>query len=98
MSWPTTPEMAAINRCRDAIHISSILYYHFDYSMFSDEFFDRISRRLVEMHAANPELVRQGYEWQMFEDWDGSTGYHLETTPYALRQAYSTLRKRCELV
>lgn len=93
MSWPKTPEMAAINRRRDAIHISSILYYKMDVSMFSDAFFDKISKELVELHRQNPDLVHQGYEWLMFQDWDGSTGFHLETTPYAQRQAELTRQK-----
>lgn len=93
MSWPVTPEMAAINRRRDAIHISSLLYYNHDVSLYTDHLFDKISQELVELHEAHPELVRQGYEWEQFEDWDGSTGFHLKPTPYSQRQVDMHLEK-----
>lgn len=90
---PDLPEMWKINRLRDALHISSILYYKHDISLFTDSFFDHLSQELVEAHEANPELVGVGYEHEMFADWDGSTGFHLTSTPYSDTQVRLTMTK-----
>lgn len=80
-----------MERVRRQIHVHSILYYHLHSPLISDRDFDTLSTMLVKTMNTWPHLVNQGYEHEMFADWTGDTGMHLELTENALAVAQSLL-------
>lgn len=71
-----TPE-EKINRLRRNLHVHSVVYYHLDTTIVTDALFDKWAVELVELQSQYPELIKQGYLWEYFEDWTGDTGMHL---------------------
>ena len=70
----TTEKLDTIARW---IIINSILYYELDSPIVSDEKFDANAKQLVEIIQMNPE-ASEAMRWKyVFEDFDGSTGFHL---------------------
>ncbi len=69
--------MDLINRRRRQIHVHSIIYYHYHTTIVNDAVFDQWSEELVQLNKDYPELIKQGYLFQLFEDWTGTTGMHL---------------------
>lgn len=59
------------------ILVHSFLYYNMNESIVDDEAFDNNCKQLVEMQEANEsEFDKTKYRY-VFEDFDGSTGFHL---------------------
>lgn len=66
-----------IKRTRLQLLVHSYIYYRLNENVISDYQFDMLSKRLVDLQEANPELSKE-VEWaEAFEDWDGSTGFNL---------------------
>lgn len=69
-----------------AIHISllqrwlivhSILYYELNTSIITDKAFDDNAHQLVELQEQYPKEAQRSEYYYLFNDFDGSTGFHL---------------------
>lgn len=66
-----------IFRRRLQLLIWSRLYYELDVSVVEDSEFNAKGRELAELQKTYPEISKMVAYAEEFEDWDGSTGYHL---------------------
>lgn len=66
-----------INRRERQILVHSILYYHFNDSIWEDRLFDRVSLELVKLGQDYPEEFKQSELYEHFKTFDGTTGYDL---------------------
>jgi NAD-dependent DNA ligase adenylation domain len=73
------PIRALILQRRRQLIVHSFGYYRMNDNIVSDHTFDRWSNELVELQRDYPEIAKEVDLWEYFEDWDGSTGYHLPT-------------------
>lgn len=81
-----------INRRRRQLHVHSVLYYHMDTNLITDDTFDKWAVELAELQEANPQFKYAGYQYGMFENWTGDTGMHLPVTDWAYAEAEQLLR------
>lgn len=86
--------MELINRRRRQIAVHSVIYYKFDENIISDYDFDKWSRELADLQVAYPEIAKKAVFSEEFADFDGSTGCHLITIPYAINKAEQLLSYR----
>ena len=74
-------KVTCINYLQRKIILNSIMYYEYDVSRLSDEFFDEISFQLVSLQkdfAKSGHSVEKETEYgYMMYDFDGSTGFDL---------------------
>ena len=73
-----------INSLQRWIIVHSILYYELDFTLISDKIFDANAKQLVELQNTFPKDATKSKYWYVFNDFDGSTGFHL----------YNRLKKR----
>ena len=66
-----------IKRRRFQIALHSTIYYVYDTNIIEDSEYDRFSRELTALQKKFPEISREVELYEAFEDWDGSTGYHI---------------------
>lgn len=59
------------------ILVHSYLYYNADDPIVSDEMFDNNCKQLVELQRAHKKSSEKTRFYYVFEDFDGSTGFHL---------------------
>lgn len=65
-----------IKRRRAQMFVHSYLYYNLNHNTISDAQFDSWAIELVQLQNIYP--CNLGFFDKYFEDWDGSTGFHLE--------------------
>lgn len=66
-----------ITRRRRQVLVHSCIYYRFGTSIISDYKFDEWAYELVHLQKKYPAESKQAELYNMFKDFDGSTGYHL---------------------
>lgn len=66
-----------INRRRRQVLVHSCIYYRFGTSVVSDKQFDEWAYELRNLQEQYPELAKRCVYAEEFEDFDGTTGYHL---------------------
>lgn len=71
------PIYCEMQRLRHNMIFHSLAYYEYGFAFIDDHLFDKWAKRLVEMQAQYPDWVNIVPYADQFEDWDGSTGYHL---------------------
>lgn len=82
-----------IQRRRLQLLIWSRLYYEMDESLVSDREFNEKGRELADLQKKYPEISKMVAYADEFEDWDGSTGYHLPLRdPWVCSKANQILR------
>lgn len=64
-------------RRRRQILVNSCIYYEFGQSIITDQQYDKWGKELVKLNKENPDLARRGEFFDIFQDYDGTTGYHL---------------------
>ena len=84
--------MELINRRRRQILVHSAAYYRLNASLIPDSRFDSCCRELVELQASYPELAQEAVFADLFADFDGSTGFHLAGTPWAVEKAMQLVK------
>ena len=57
--------------------IHSYIYYKLGKNIIDDQKWDAGARELVKLQKQYPELAKKGRLAKVYEDFDGSTGYHL---------------------
>ena len=66
-----------IKRRRFQIALHSTIYYVYDSNIIEDSEYDRFSRELTELQAVYPKASKEAPLYEAYQDWDGSTGYHI---------------------
>lgn len=66
-----------INWWQRWILINSILYYEYDYNMYSDREYDNIAYKLAELMSSNLDLAKTSNLWYVYSTFDGTTGFDL---------------------
>lgn len=59
------------------ILIHSYIYYHLDKNVISDKLYDKLSYGLVDMIKQYPSEFAESEYYNLFKDFDGSTGFDL---------------------
>ena len=82
-----------IQRRRLQLLIWSRLYYEMDVTVVSDHEFNVKGLELAELQKKYPEISKMVAYAEEFEDWDGSTGYHLPLRdPWVVSKANQILK------
>lgn len=66
-----------IERRQRQILVHSIIYYSYDQNIIDDCTWSKWAKELYEMQKANPEIARETALFDIFEDFDYSTGSNL---------------------
>lgn len=69
--------VAKIQQRRKQMILHSIIYYRFGDGIVSDKTFDKWAYELKDLQKHYPEESKKVVHYELFKDWDGSTGYHL---------------------
>src|ERR1019366_5530141 len=82
MASPTNQQsnsriIAEITKLRKQVAFHSILYYRCDHSLWSDERYDVACKKLASLQRVYPTESREAKHFEAFEDFTGSTGYHI---------------------
>ncbi|MCF8568032.1 hypothetical protein LLE49_25230 [Alicyclobacillus tolerans] len=85
--------MERINQRLRQILVHSAAYYRLNTSLIPDSRFDAWCLELVELQASYPKLAQECVFADLFADFDGSTGFHLAGTPWAIEKAMQLLRQ-----
>ena len=72
----TWTELEVINNLQRRVLVYSILYYEYDRSPISDNFYDQLTHGLAELMNECANVTESKY-YYAFYDFDGSTGYFL---------------------
>ena len=72
--WSNKLRISSLQRW---IIVHSILYYELDFTLVSDKIFDANAKQLVELQNTFPKDATKSKYWYVFNDFDGSTGFHL---------------------
>lgn len=73
------PLYCEIQRYRLNMIFHSQAYYTYSITFLSDAKFDEMARELVKLQAEYPDASKEVPYAKEFEDWDGTTGFHLCT-------------------
>ena len=69
-----------LNRLQRMVLLHSIIYYEFDESVITDDYYNKLARllaRKVKQYKDKP-IFKDTMYWYVFEDYtDGSSGYYL---------------------
>jgi len=83
-----------IQRRRLQILVHSYLYYELDTNLITDSQWYDLSKELMDLQRAYPQLEKKVPFREGFEDWDGSTGAFLPLNQLWLRKkAYLLMNK-----
>lgn len=66
-----------IQRRRLQMLVHSRMYYLMDHNILDDSIFNNLAQELAELQDAYPQIAKRVCFAEAFEDWDGSTGFHL---------------------
>lgn len=70
-----TDLLTSINRLQRQLIVHSFIYYRYNDNIWEDAQFDAASYRLVSLK--DTDEFKQSQFYDIFKDFDGSTGYHL---------------------
>ncbi|WP_443794448.1 DNA ligase LigA-related protein [Dialister hominis] len=66
-----------IERRQRQILVHSIIYYKYDQNIISDYTWSKWAKELYEMQRANPDIAKDTVLYDIFKDFDYSTGSNL---------------------
>lgn len=66
-----------IKRRRFQLALHSTIYYSYNKNIVPDHVFDSWSEELRTLQAKYPKESKEAPLYDVFKDWDGSTGFHL---------------------
>ena len=64
-----------IGRRRRQLAVHSYIYYELNDNLISDHTWQQWANELMDLQAFNPDYTDDYDQW--FENWDGTTGFHL---------------------
>lgn len=67
-----------IKRRRLQLLVHSVIYYRFNTNIVSDAKWSRWAKELVELQKKYPDESKKVRFYDLFADWDGSTGFDLD--------------------
>ena len=73
---PETEIGELIKRRRLQMLVHSCLYYALDENIWTDHQYDAAAKELAVLLRENPDAYSDRFD-EYFEEWDGSTGFHL---------------------
>jgi len=73
---PETEMGELIKRRRLQMLVHSCLYYALDENIWTDHQYDAAAKELAVLLRENPDAYSDRFD-EYFEEWDGSTGFHL---------------------
>lgn len=85
-----TDIVSLIRRRMLQVWVHSYIYYEMDDNVISDETWSKWAMELVDLIKKYPKEFKTIKHWDVFKDFDGSTGYHLvdKATPNLISKAY----------
>lgn len=83
-----------IQQLRICLAVHSYIYYELCDNLVSDARWQAWAQELIEMHIKHPEYT-DDYD-KYFDDWDGTTGFHLCKIPGLYSSAMKIMRKGYE--
>ena len=83
-----------IRRRRLQMMVHSCIHYTYDESLIEDYKWDDWAMQLVDLQSKYPEESKVVVYYDLFKDWDGSTGAFLAKEPWALKTAQVLLRAK----
>ena len=92
---PTQTVRERIQQRRAQLLVHSCLYYVYDSPVVSDSKWDQWATELVKLHELFGDVI--GFYDDEFENWDGSTGFHLPLRDPFVTTAAERILKREKL-
>lgn len=77
-----------VRQRRSQMLVHSYLYYHLNESIIDDCTFDKWAKELAQIQK---ECYNIGFYDKEFENWDGSTGFHLPADSFIIGKARQLL-------
>lgn len=72
--WSPTTKMSYLQR---RVLVYSMMYYEYNESCVSDQFYDGISKQLVRLQKRYPDEFKETEYYYAMYDFDGTTGFDL---------------------
>jgi hypothetical protein len=66
-----------IERRQRQVLVHSIIYYKYNQNIISDYTWSKLAKELYDMQKANPDVAKETEFYDIFEDFDYSTGSNL---------------------
>lgn len=66
-----------IERRQRQVLVHSIIYYKYNQNIISDYAWSKLAKELYDMQKANPDVAKETEFYDIFEDFDYSTGSNL---------------------
>lgn len=82
-----------ISRRRRQMIVHSIIYYRHCTSLIEDSTFDKWARELVKLQRDYPEEAEIAPYAELFNDWDGTTGFRLLDSEWGYDVAERLMKK-----
>ena len=76
-----------IRRYRLQMMVHSVIYYKYNDNIISDAEWSRRAKKLVDLQNKYPKESRACVYYDLFKDFDGSTGFNLINEPWAIKTA-----------
>ncbi|QOC54530.1 putative DNA ligase [Salmonella phage pSal-SNUABM-04] len=71
-----------IHRRRRQMIVHSVIYYRMDENVIPDTLWQEWANQLAAVQNNYPQYTDLGFHDELFVDWDGSTGMHLDLPEY----------------
>lgn len=71
-----------IHRRRRQMIVHSVIYYRLNDNIVDDHTWQEWANQLAAVQKMHPTLKCIGFHDELFDDWDGSTGNHLDLVEY----------------
>lgn len=81
-----------INRRRRQILVHSCLYYEMNTNIITDYTYDMWCKELAKLQKEYPDVAKECVYQDAFDDFDGSTGFHLPKDGWVWGTAQTVLR------
>lgn len=81
-----------IHRRREQMLVHSYIYYQLNDNIIDDNTWSKWAMELQQLQKDYPEISKQVADYELFKDWDGSSGAFLEFPARAINKAIYLLR------
>lgn len=81
-----------IHRRREQMLVHSYIYYQLNDNIIDDSTWSKWAMELQQLQKDYPEISKQVVDYELFKDWDGSSGAFLEFPARVINKAIYLLR------